>query len=53
MIILVELFIVIVSAVNAVLYRGTITGWLSAIAVALWIVVFVLAKFYDDNDDEG
>ena len=53
MIIFVELFMMLVCAVNAYLYRGTITGWLSAIAVVLWVVAFVLAKFSADNEDEN
>jgi hypothetical protein len=52
MIIFVEIFMMLVCALNAYTYRGTLTGWLSAIGVTLWIVVFILAKFYDDNSNE-
>lgn len=53
MIIFVELFMMLVCAANAYIYRGTLTGWLSAIGVTLWIVVFLLAKFYNDDEDEN
>ena len=47
----IEWFILAVMVLNAGLYRGTFTGFLSAIAVVLWIIVFVLRYVVPDKDD--
>lgn len=47
----IEWFILAVMVLNAALYRGTFTGFLSAIAVVLWIIVFVLRYVVPDKDD--